>query len=117
MSDLHQAIREHLALKRQHGADPSEVARQEQEAFGEFSSDARVDFATAYPSEPHSEFEPFAASEAVAEPFREEFVPQTNEYARASLHAHLESGEETQEYTIDDRVGWSIGPAWRSGTA
>ncbi len=117
MSDLDQAIREHLALKRQHGADPSELARQEQEAFGEFSSDARVDFATAYSSEPHSEFDPFAASEDVAEPFREEFVPQTNEYARGSLRAYLESGEETQEYTTDDRVGWSIGPAWRGGTA
>jgi hypothetical protein len=93
------------------------VARQEHEAFGEFSSDARVDFATAYSAEPDSRFEPFAASDDAAEPFREEFVPQTNEYARGSLHAYLESGEETQEYTIDDRVGWSIGPAWRGGTA
>jgi hypothetical protein len=117
MSDLDQAIREHLALKRRHGADPSEVARQEREAFGEFSSEARVGVATAHASEPHSEFDPFAASEDVAEPFREEFVPQTNEYARGGLHAYLESGEETQEYTIDDRVGWSIGPAWRGGTA
>ena len=91
------------------------MARQEQEAFGEFD-DARVDFATAYSSEPHSEFDPFAASEDVAS-LREEFVPQTNEYARGSLRAYLESGEETQEYTTDDRVGWSIGPAWRGGTA
>ena len=34
MGLLDDAIREHLELKRRHGADPSEVARQEQEAFG-----------------------------------------------------------------------------------
>jgi hypothetical protein len=34
MGLLDDAIREHLELKRQHGADPTEVARQEQEAFG-----------------------------------------------------------------------------------
>jgi hypothetical protein len=34
MGLLDDAIREHLELKRQHGADPNEVARQEQEALG-----------------------------------------------------------------------------------
>ena len=34
MGLLDDAIREHLELKRRHGADPSEVARQEQEALG-----------------------------------------------------------------------------------
>src|SRR4051794_11683292 len=34
MGLLDDAIREHLELKRQHGADPDEVARQEQEALG-----------------------------------------------------------------------------------
>jgi len=34
MGLLDDAIREHLELKRQHGADPEEVARQEQEALG-----------------------------------------------------------------------------------
>jgi hypothetical protein len=34
MGLLDDAIREHLELKRQHGADPEEVARQEREAFG-----------------------------------------------------------------------------------
>jgi hypothetical protein len=34
MGLLDEAIREHLELKRRHGADPSEVARQEQEALG-----------------------------------------------------------------------------------
>jgi hypothetical protein len=34
MGLLDDAIREHLELRRRHGADPSEVARQEQEALG-----------------------------------------------------------------------------------
>jgi hypothetical protein len=34
MGLLDDAIRQHLELKRRHGADPSEVARQEQEALG-----------------------------------------------------------------------------------
>jgi hypothetical protein len=34
MGLLDDAIREHLELKRQHGADPNEVARQEREALG-----------------------------------------------------------------------------------
>lgn len=34
MGLLDDAIREHLELKRQHGADPGEVARQEHEALG-----------------------------------------------------------------------------------
>jgi hypothetical protein len=34
MGLLDDAIREHLELKRKHGADPEDVARQEREAFG-----------------------------------------------------------------------------------
>jgi hypothetical protein len=34
MGLLDDAIREHLELKRKHGADPDDVARQEREAFG-----------------------------------------------------------------------------------
>ena len=33
MGDLNDAIREHLELKRRRGADPAEVAREEQEAL------------------------------------------------------------------------------------
>jgi len=35
MGLLDDAIREHLELKRKHGADPDDVARQEQEALGQ----------------------------------------------------------------------------------
>src|SRR3954451_21847640 len=34
MGLLDDAIREHLELKRAHGADPGEIAQQEREAFG-----------------------------------------------------------------------------------
>src|SRR4051794_314751 len=34
MGLLDDAIREHLELKRKHGADPEDVARQERDAFG-----------------------------------------------------------------------------------
>jgi hypothetical protein len=114
MSDLNQAIREHLALKRQHGADPGEVARLEREAFGDLLSEAQIDYVTAYAPE----FDAAMAVEAEPEPsVREEFVPRTNEHAAASLRAYLEGGEATQEYTIEERIGWSAGPAWHGGAA
>lgn len=42
MGLLDEAIREHLELKRQHGADPSEVAREEHDALGSVDRDAGV---------------------------------------------------------------------------
>jgi hypothetical protein len=59
MGLLDDAIREHLELKRKHGADPADVARQEQEALGE---GPRNEFAQpATPAEP----EPEAAEDEV----------------------------------------------------
>jgi hypothetical protein len=52
MGLLDDAIREHLELKRRHGADPDEISRQEREALG---------------APPQREFAP-AAGEAAAEP-------------------------------------------------
>ena len=70
MGLLDDAIREHLELKRKHGADPADVARQEQEALGE---GPRNEFAqpagpAALEPEPEPEPEPEAAAEPVAEP-------------------------------------------------
>ena len=54
MGLLDDAIREHLELKRKHGADPEDVARQEQEALG--------------PGQQRNEFaQPEAAEEPAAE--------------------------------------------------
>jgi hypothetical protein len=122
MSDLDDAIREHLALKRLHGADPSEVARLEQEALGEVSR-----LSAPEPAEPRTPFlrlaeyssqddAMYARDEAFA-PQREEIVPPTNEYAPANASAYHEVSEATQEYSVDDQIGWVGGPAWQGGAA
>src|SRR5688500_19526560 len=62
MGLLDDAIREHLELKRQHGADPAEVERQEHEALG---APRQVEFA-ATPDEGGSAA-PFDAGEPAAD--------------------------------------------------
>jgi hypothetical protein len=62
MGLLDDAIREHLELKRQHGADPDEVSRQEQEALG---APRRAEFAK--PEGEHGEPEAVEADEGVAD--------------------------------------------------
>jgi hypothetical protein len=63
MGLLDDAIREHLELKRKHGADPGDVARQEHEALGQ--GGPRAEFAQPATSEP--EPEPAVAEPPVAE--------------------------------------------------
>ena len=69
MGLLDDAIREHLELKRKHGADPEDVARQEKEALGqggpraEFAQPAAEPEAAAPPAEPAPP-EPAAETEA-----------------------------------------------------
>ncbi|HEY7074433.1 MAG TPA: hypothetical protein VH418_03650 [Solirubrobacteraceae bacterium] len=62
MGLLDDAIREHLELKRQHGANPDEVARQEREALGP----ARGGEAPAEPAEPEPVDEPDAPEDVAA---------------------------------------------------
>ncbi len=72
MGLLDDAIREHLELKRKHGADPEDVARQEKEALGqggpraEFAQPAAEPEAAPAPPEPDPEPEPAPAAEAPA---------------------------------------------------
>jgi hypothetical protein len=65
MGLLDDAIREHLELKRRHGADPDEVSRQEREALG---APVRGEFAKPAGEQPDEGDEPaaVAASEALA---------------------------------------------------
>jgi hypothetical protein len=65
MGLLDDAIREHLELKRRHGADPDEVSRQEREALG---APVRGEFAKPEGEQPEAGDEPaaVAASEAPA---------------------------------------------------
>jgi hypothetical protein len=62
MGLLDDAIREHLELKRRHGADPGEVARQESEALGPVRRSAE----TVFEPEPDPEPEPEPEPEPVA---------------------------------------------------
>jgi hypothetical protein len=60
MGLLDDAIREHLELRRKHGADPDDVARQEREALGpgqrnEFAQPAAETEAEAEPAAPETE--------------------------------------------------------------
>jgi hypothetical protein len=65
MGLLDDAIREHLELKRRHGADPDEVARQENEALGETR---RAEFARPEGEAPAAEVpEPVAEDSAVSD--------------------------------------------------
>jgi hypothetical protein len=76
MGLLDDAIREHLELKRQHGADPDEVTRQEQEALG---AARRAEFAK--PEGQASEEAEAAPPEAPEEPAAEEPVAAPEEPA------------------------------------
>jgi hypothetical protein len=66
MGLLDDAIREHLELKRRHGADPNEVTRQEREALG---APVRGEFAKPAADAPAEDDEPaaVAASDEVPE--------------------------------------------------
>jgi hypothetical protein len=82
MGLLDDAIREHLELKRQHGGDPSEIERQEREAFGAAARPAAPaeDEVASVEDErtvvaPPPEEEPVDADEAV----RDEVRPATEE--------------------------------------
>jgi hypothetical protein len=73
MGLLDDAIREHLELKRRHGADPGEVARQESEALGPARRAAEMAQAQAQPEvehepEPDFDLEPEPDPEPVFEP-------------------------------------------------
>jgi len=72
MGLLDDAIREHLELKRKHGADPEDVARQEQEALG---PGQRNEFAQPEAA-PAPEPEPEAAAPEELEPAPVDELPE-----------------------------------------
>jgi hypothetical protein len=67
MGLLDDAIREHLELKRQHGGDPSEIERQEREAFGAGGRTASPREDDGAPEEPAIEGSPGAEPALAAE--------------------------------------------------
>ena len=65
MGDLDDAIREHIELKRRHGASESDLSRQEQEALGPARREA--------PAAPDPDDLPETGAEQVVEPAAEHF--------------------------------------------
>jgi hypothetical protein len=84
MGLLDDAIREHLELKRQHGGDPSEIERQEHEAFGPGGRPVATSAAEAPPEdaalEPGDEAEEQAPPEVVDDATRVMPAPPTEEH-------------------------------------
>jgi hypothetical protein len=94
MGLLDDAIREHLELKRKHGADPGEVERQEREALG---SRRQAEFAdTDEPVAAGDETAAVAAGdEAPAEPVGEAAEPI------AEADAPVDAGDEREPFDIE----------------
>ena len=92
MGLLDDAIREHLELKRKHGANPDDVARQEQEALGpgQRNEFAQPEGAAQAPPEPAPAAGPEAAAPSIYEPPTfEEPAPVGEAAGRIARQNHL----------------------------
>jgi hypothetical protein len=99
MGLLDDAIREHLELKRRHGADPDEVARQENEALGETR---RAEFARAEGAEPVApalDPEPLPEEPAARVAPPPEPPPEPEPVAEAE--APVDAGDEREPFDIE----------------
>jgi hypothetical protein len=88
MGDLDEAIREHLDLKRRRGADPAEVAREEQEALSPVTRGHAV--VTPQALEQAGEPGDDAARNGDAQPHAEAAAPPQDE----------DLGDATQEFRV-----------------
>lgn len=102
MGILDDAIREHLELKRQHGAEHEDVERLEKEAFGPVARPGDPEFATGEeplaepPSEEQPAVEPPSEEQPAAEqPSAEQAGTETGEWAEPSAQAAEPPSEET----------------------
>ena len=83
MGDLDEAIREHLELKRRRGADPAEVAREEEEALS-----------------PVTRSHPIVTGPPAVEPDEE---PEHGAHADEPADDGPDLGDETQEFRVERR--------------
>jgi hypothetical protein len=102
MGDLDDAIREHLELKRLHGADPHEVARLEHEALGAVPRGAAE--AYALPVELELELELELEPEPVVVLAE---APNVGYHADDVVVPSPEGGEATQEFHIELEERWA----------
>jgi hypothetical protein len=103
MGLLDDAIREHLELKRLHGADASEVARQEHEALGPVRREdiAIPDPHAAVAPEPEPEADERAAY-AVPDQEPQAVAPPVPEPAPHAAPAGQDAGQPTVAFSLDD---------------
>ena len=99
MGDLEDAIREHLDLKRRRGADPAEVAREENDALAPVTRSHPIVLAPASYRDPQDahEFAPAAREEFAAAPSR---ADSTGSHAAAAREPHSDA-DATQEFRVD----------------
>ena len=91
MGDLDDAIREHLELKRRRGADPEEVARQEQEALAPVTRSHPI-VAVPPPYEPELRLVEDDETDA--------------QHENGAAHADDDLGDATQEFRVESTEGW-----------
>jgi hypothetical protein len=107
MGLLDDAIREHLELKRRRGADPDEIARQEDEALGD---PRRGEFARPEGEGPLEEEEPLAVpveEDLPPEPpepagYEPEPEPPTDPWLDDEQSSEPAAGQPTAEFTPED---------------
>jgi hypothetical protein len=88
MGELDDAIRDHLELKRRRGADPAEVAREEQEALAPVTRSHQIVAASAAESEPEPELRLVQDEEG--------------EHGNGAAASHEEDlGDATQEFHVE----------------
>ena len=104
MGLLDDAIREHLELKRRHGADPQEVARQEDEVLGPIGGEPaddpelepQLDFDESPADEPPMPYEAPAAAEPEPEPELPRVAEEPADEPAFDLH------QPTVEFSVED---------------
>jgi hypothetical protein len=91
MGDLDEAIREHLELKRRRGADPAEVAREEQEALSPVTRGHAIVAAADLEPEPRHESENELSQNEHAAPHQDSTKTPPDE----------DQGDATQEFRVE----------------
>jgi len=117
MGLLEDAIKQHLDLKREHGADPQEVEQQAREALGPVREAAPAPDPAPFEDEPFAREEPFADEPEPApfadEPFAEDepFAPEEGDEGDrpGAVSADLFDAEEDEEEADEVLLGDSPG--------
>jgi hypothetical protein len=103
MGLLDEAIREHLELKRRHGADPAELANQEHEALGPAVREAaEVGVAEAEPELEEAELAEAVPEALPPEPEGAETAPAQTGAPEPPPAGAEPSGQETAVFDVDD---------------